>query len=136
LTSTRVGDGAIGFKGTESVTNLMNTLQGAAANSAAANGASAPAAAAAPAAAQPATPATEATVAQDQQGAAVTQMLEGMGKNVVAAKRDTADDLVDDYEDLDLDDEVEDEYKRDVEELEGEVYRLEILAVETLADSL
>jgi hypothetical protein len=63
-------------------------------------------------------------------------MLEGMGKNVVAAKRDTADDLVDDYEDLELDDEIKDEYKRDVEELEGEVYRLEILALETLADLL
>ncbi|KAE9367661.1 hypothetical protein N431DRAFT_70914 [Stipitochalara longipes BDJ] len=139
-----VGDGAIGFKGTESVTNLMNTLQGAAANSATANGAAAPAAAA-PAAAQPAAPAAEATIAQDQQGAAVTQMLEGMGKNAVTVKRDpidevayrlkaldaeietrkmtrdTADDLVDDYEDLEVNEEIEDEYKRDVEELEGEI---------------
>jgi len=141
LTCTRVGDGAIGFKGTESVTNLMNTLQGAAANSAAANGAAAPAVAAPVAA--------EGTVAQDQQGAAVTQLLEGMGKSVVNSKRDpidedayhlkalnaeietrkmvrdTADDLVD--EDLELD-EVEDEYKRDIDdlEIEGEVYRLGI----------
>ncbi|KAH8751475.1 hypothetical protein F5882DRAFT_420439 [Hyaloscypha sp. PMI_1271] len=131
-----VGDGAIGFKGTESVTNLMNTLQGAAANSAAANGAAAPAVAAPVAA--------EGTVAQDQQGAAVTQLLEGMGKSVVNSKRDpidedayhlkalnaeietrkmvrdTADDLVD--EDLELD-EVEDEYKRDIDdlEIEGEI---------------
>jgi hypothetical protein len=141
-----VGDGAIGFKGTESVTNLMNTLQGAAANSAAANGAAAPAAAA-PATTQPATPVpAEGTVAQDEQGAAVTQLLEGMGKNVVTRTaidedayhlsalnaeietrelaRDTADDFVD--EDLELDEE-EEEYKRDVaDELEGEVYRLSI----------
>jgi hypothetical protein len=141
LTCTRVGDGAIGFKGTESVTNLMNTLQGAAANSATANGAAAPAVAAPVAA--------EGTVAQDQQGAAVTQLLEGMGKSVVNSKRDpidedayrlkalnaeietrkmvrdTADDLVD--EDLELD-EVEDEYKRDIGdlEIEGEVYLLGI----------
>ena len=33
-----VGDGAIGFKGTESVANIMNTLQGAATNSAAKQG--------------------------------------------------------------------------------------------------
>ena len=141
LTCTRVGDGAIGFKGTESVTNLMNTLQGAAANSATTNGAAAPAVAAPVAA--------EGTVVQDQQGAAVTQLLEGMGKSVVNSKRDpidedayrlkalnaeietrkmvrdTADDLVD--EDLELD-EVEDEYKRDIDdlEIEGEVYLLGI----------
>jgi hypothetical protein len=103
----------------------MNTLQGAAANSATANGAAAPIAAA-PATAQPPTPApVEGAVAQDQQAAAVTQLLEGMGKNVVKAKRDpidedayhlralnaemesrdTADDLVD--EDLELDEEEE-----------------------------
>lgn len=62
-----VGDGAIGFKGTESVTNLMNTLQGAAASSAAANGAAVPAAAA-PAAAS-AVPITQAEP-------------QGMGKNI------------------------------------------------------
>lgn len=151
LTNTRVGDGAIGFKGTQSVATLMNTLQGAATNSANGAAAAAAPAAAVPAAAAPATPATgEATVAQDQQGAAVTQLLEGMGKNVVAEKRDaldevayrikalggevetrkltrdTADDLVDD-EDLEVDDE---EYKRDVEELEGEVHRLNFYASE------
>ena len=120
----------------------MNTLQGAAANSAAANGAAAPAAAAAPATAAPA--AAE-VVTQD---AAVTQLLDGMGKKVVTtAKRDpidedayhlaalnaeietkkmvreTADDLIDEDEDLDFDEVEEDEYKRDVGELEGEVYR-------------
>jgi hypothetical protein len=79
-----VGDGAIGFKdGATSVTNLMNTLQGAA-NTAAANGAAAPAAAApaasqAPAATPAAAPAEGAAI-QDQ---AATQLPQGMGKNVV-----------------------------------------------------
>lgn len=119
----------------------MSTLQGAAANSATANGAAAPVAAV-PATPQPAAPApAEGVIAQDQQGAAVTQLLEGMGKSVVTVKRDpidedayhlralnaemesrdTADDLVD--EELELDEE-EEEYKRAVEELQGEVYRL------------
>lgn len=65
----------------------MNTLQGAAVNSATQNGA------AAPAIAQAATqPAADAIVPQDQQGAAVTQLLEGMGKNVVTAKRSAIDE--------------------------------------------
>lgn len=65
----------------------MNTLQGATVNSATQNGA------AAPAIAQAATqPATEAIIPQDQQGAAVTQLLEGMGKNVITAKRSAIDE--------------------------------------------
>jgi hypothetical protein len=109
-----VGDGAIGFKGTESVTNLMNTLQGAAANNAAANGAAAPAGATAQPAAQPAAAegavAAQGDVSQDQ---AMTQLLEGMGKSVVTARTEEVDESEVDEE--------EDEYKRDVEELEGEV---------------
>jgi hypothetical protein len=113
----------------------MNTLQGAAANSAAANRAASPAIAA-PAAAAPA----EATIAQDQQGAAVTQLLEGMGKNVVNSKRSTIDEdayhlkalnaeietrkMIRDTADDLVDEEEEGEYKRDVEEFEGEVHHL------------
>jgi hypothetical protein len=67
-----VGDGAIGFKGTESVTNLMNTLKGAAASSAAANGAAA------------AAPAAEAPAAGAAATAPITQLEpQGMGKNVL-----------------------------------------------------
>jgi hypothetical protein len=67
----------------------MNTLQGAAVNSATQNGA------AAPAIAQAATqPAADAIIPQDQRGAALTQLLEGMGKNVVTAKRSPIDEDV------------------------------------------
>jgi hypothetical protein len=65
----------------------MNTLQGAAVTSATQNGA------AAPAIAQAATQsAADAIVPQDQQGVAVTQLLEGMGKNVVTTKRSAIDE--------------------------------------------
>ncbi len=64
----------------------MNTLQGAAVNSATQNGA------ATPAIAQAATqPAADPIVPQDQQGAAVTQLLEGMAKNIVTTKRSVID---------------------------------------------
>jgi hypothetical protein len=96
-----VGDGAIGFKdGATSVRNLMNTLQGAAANTATA-------ASQTPAAA-PAAALAEGAATQDQ---AATQLPQGMGKNVVTReaidedayylaaleaeieRRDTADDI-------------------------------------------
>lgn len=63
----------------------MNTLQGAAVNSATQNGAAAPAIATTQ-------PVADAIVPQDQQGAAVTQLLEGMGKNIVTAKRSAIDE--------------------------------------------
>ena len=77
-----VGDGAIGFSGTQSVTALMNTLEGAAANQAATNGA----ANAAPAAAAPATPAPAAAVVPDTP--VDVQLLEGMGKSVVTREEE------------------------------------------------
>ncbi|TVY85057.1 hypothetical protein LSUE1_G000696 [Lachnellula suecica] len=92
-----VGDGEISFGGKESVSNLMNALEGAAVSSAAANGAAAPAAAAAPATATPApaaaaivqpqaqpqaqvVPTTESTD-QAQAGAQIAS-LQGMGKEI------------------------------------------------------
>jgi hypothetical protein len=109
-----VGDGAIGFKGTESVANIMNTLQGAAVNSATVNGA----AAAVPAAAAPAT----GTAAEDVPVTAAGFPLEGMGKSVQTRQEDNLD--IDDAEealagsagDGDADDNV---VKRALQDMDG-----------------
>jgi hypothetical protein len=86
-----VGDGEIGFSGANagnSVAQIMNTLQGAAASNAAANGAATPAAAAAQAA-QPAA-ITQTDPAAGQAAVAVPdQLQQGMGKNVVVARDET-----------------------------------------------
>ncbi|KUJ19480.1 uncharacterized protein LY89DRAFT_491658 [Mollisia scopiformis] len=121
-----VGDGAIGFKGTESVTQIMNTLEGAAASGAATNGAAnaAPAAAAAPAATQAGitqagvteqAPATNTAPEVVPQG----ELPQGMGKNVVTARDEEELDLEELYtevakrltpeEEIEIDEEVEEE---------------------------
>lgn len=117
-----VGDGAIGFKGTESVTQIMNTLEGAAASSAAQNGAAnaAPAAATTPTAAgvqqaglQQAgvTEATPAAAAVPE-AQAVDELPQGMGKNknVVAREDLTAEEIAE----VDAEDAEEDAEKRDL----------------------
>ncbi|KAF8849371.1 hypothetical protein BDZ45DRAFT_752861 [Acephala macrosclerotiorum] len=109
-----VGDGAIGFKGTESVNQIMNTLQGAAANTAAANGAANAAPAVAPAATQAgitqagvseAAPATQPVVAEGE-------LPQGMGKNVVQSRQE---------EDLGLEELYAEVGKRLAAEEEGEI---------------
>jgi hypothetical protein len=84
-----VGDGEIGFSGANagnSVAQIMNTLQGAAASNAAANGATTPAAAAA----QAAQPAAITQTAAGQAAVAVPdQLQQGMGRNVVVTRDET-----------------------------------------------
>ncbi|CZR61368.1 uncharacterized protein PAC_11264 [Phialocephala subalpina] len=117
-----VGDGAIGFKGTESVNQIMNTLQGAAANTAAANGA----ANAAPAAAATQAGITQAGVAEAAPAAAPvvaeSELPQGMGKNVVQSRQEEELDLEDLYAEVDkrLTAEEELEIDEDVEEEDAE----------------
>lgn len=94
-----VGDGAIGFKGTESVNQIMNTLQGAAANTAAANGAANAAPAVTQAGITQAGVAEAAPAAQPAVGEG--ELPQGMGKKVVQSRQEEELDLEELYAEVD-----------------------------------